>query len=745
MEEKGSGLVEGSERRTAAKGVRFRLAVQTSRIAAYTLGCGVGVLSRAIGVLDIRYVDGLVVFAIGVSSALVVYRVNQRGIGGKAQRALDAAWMALDVAIMTWGVYLSGGIRSPFYIWYLAAASSVAFVAGARATLAVSVGNVVCYVGVLVAMGDIRGLDANLALALTRMAFLHGAAFFFLRGVSDLQAKREKIELLKDAESRKVEELTRLTAALNTSTRELGRASAKIREADRLKSQFLANVSHELRTPLNSIIGFSEILQTRLAEQLEPRYLKFLQNINASGQHLLGIINDILDLAKIESGKTELHPESLSVRSVVDGVCHVMKGVAAKSRIAIEADVPEDLPPLEGDPVKLKQILYNLLSNAVKFSPEDATVTIAAERVAGDSCALGVEAIRVHVTDRGIGIAPEDQLLIFQEFRQADGTSSRRYEGTGLGLSLVKALVGLHGGGVEVKSELGVGSTFTVTLPRAFRGPASASEPELPTIVDLPGGRDERHRVLVVEDELTAFETLAAALAGTSFVPIRARSGEEAILLAESIRPFAITLDLVLPGIDGWATLRLLKENPRTRDIPVIIVSVLESRELGMALGAADYLLKPVDREQLVERLRELLPSGPPEATAILVIDDDPAIHLLLESFLVPLGYATLHATSGREGIELAQKESPGLVILDLTMDGMDGFQVAAELSSRTETSAIPILVLTGREMSQEDRARLAGKIAGLVTKGDPAATRARLGGVLDGLVRRSREGSPSE
>ncbi len=726
-------------------GVLFRIRFQKTRAAVFLLALVVGLVSWAGGTLRIDPVVGVGVVSIGIVSALTFIALAPRAVAGGWVGALDAVWMIVDPMIVAWGVKISGGLASPWYLWLLSTSSAAAFGAGLPATIGVAAWSVACYVGALVLTGDVRGLDAALAQALTRMAFLFGSSFFFLRGVAQLREKRSVIRKLREDESRKVEELRRLTSALDRATHELAEANARIREADRLKTRFLANMSHELRTPLNSIIGFSEILKTRLAGQVGEKHLRFLENINTSGHHLLGIINDILDLSKIEAGRMELNPEPLPVRSVVEGVCHVMKGMAAKGGVTFEVEVPEDLPPLEADPVKFKQILYNLLSNAVKFSPERSAVTISSRLVPADEGSGAPEAIEVAVRDRGIGIAEADRALIFEEFRQADGTATRRFAGTGLGLALVRKLVTLHGGTVDVESALGEGSTFTVTLPRRARAaspvpgperalPPTSSEPASPRPRPHAAGR---HKVLVVEDDAEAYEAIASALAEASFIPLRARSGEEAVMLAQALRPDAVTLDLVLPGLDGWGVLKALKGDERTRRIPVVIVSVVDSRDLGFALGADGYFLKPVDGAELVSRLEELLEGRRRGETTILVVDDDPQVHELLDSFLLASGFETVHALTGEEALERARATSPSLIVLDLMMDGMDGFEVASRLSEDPATSAMPILVLTARDLTLEDRTRLAGKVAALVAKGDPASTRQRLAAVLDGIVGR--------
>jgi len=701
-------------------------------MATYVFAVSFAILFSYLGVLKIGLWQIVPIFVTGFGSAALLYAAAGRA---RTPFAIDCVSLVTDIFIITWAVHESGGIDSPWFIWYLAVAGEAAFLlATYRAVFWVSLGNILAYLAVLDAAGQIRSFDAPLFTALARILFLHAAAAFFLRGVLDLKEKQVVIKRLKENESRKVEELTRLTAALDQRTRDLANANGRIRESDRLKSQFLANMSHELRTPLNSIIGFSEILLTRLGEQLPPKYQKFLQNINGSGHHLLGIINDILDLSKIEAGKMDVSPEPFSVAAIADGVVQVIRGVAQKREIAIEVDIPHDLPDLDADPVRFKQILYNLLSNAVKFSPDASTVTLRARLLPAALSPLREDAIQVSVVDRGIGIDAKDHNVIFQEFRQADGSSTRKYEGTGLGLSLVKAFLELQRGTISVESEPGLGSTFRATLPLRFMGPALRADTTVERLA--PRLDTEKHRVLVIEDDPDAYDVIARALTSAFYIPLRARNGEEAIMLAHTLKPSAITLDLVLPGLDGWEVLKALKNDTETVGIPVIIVSVMENRELGVALGADDYFLKPVDYGQLVGRLKELIPAAGRKGANILVIDDDPLIHDLFDGLLSPLGYRVDHAHSGPEGLTMAARQ-PALVVLDLMMDGMDGFEVASRLQSNGATARVPVVVLTARDLTPEDRLRLAGKITTLLQKGK--MPHHQLVNVIDDLVKRQK------
>jgi signal transduction histidine kinase/DNA-binding response OmpR family regulator/ligand-binding sensor domain-containing protein len=494
--------------------------------------------------------------------------------------------------------------------------------------------------------------------------------------------------------------------------RELQLKNREAEEANQAKSRFLANMSHELRTPMNAIIGFSEILCERLDETIDPKSMNFLRSIVSSGRHLMEIINDILDLSKIEAGKMEIFPETFPVRAAIDSVCQVMKGMSTRKNITFEIDVAADVAEIETDHAKFKQILYNLLSNAVKFSPNDSVVTIRARKVD--------DSIAVDVIDRGIGIAPEHLVTIFEEFRQVDASMSRQYGGTGLGLSLVKRFVQLQGGSIGVTSELGAGSTFTFRLPRRFLGATIPSPIVNADGTVVPPG----NRVLVVEDEEPAWSTLSAYLLAAGYVPIRARHGDEALRLARSMRPVAITLDIVLPGSQGWDVLRALKNDGATAHVPVVIVSIIDNRELGLAFGADDYFVKPVDWSRLLRRLRELTTrAAAPRRARLLLIDDDVSVHDMLEPELAKQGYQLEKAYSGAEGLERAEAWKPDVIILDLMMPGMSGFEVAEHLREHDTTARIPILAFTAKDVTAEEREQLRA-VSGIVTKGSAAGKR---------------------
>ncbi|MBV9495720.1 MAG: response regulator [Acidobacteria bacterium] len=678
--------------------LRFELAVQRSRMLIYTASCGTALVGRALGVFDVRIELAIAVWIAACVVAGVLYALLQRGLD---RRVAFIVATATDVSFATFGVYVTGGFDSPWFIWYLPASASAAFVSGKRAAIVVSIATWIAYLGLLVGMGQATFFNHVFLTAFCRMLFLVGASWFFLAGIANLQEKRLRIRQLEQEESEQVDELRRMANAL-------AEANRRIQEADRLKSQFLANMSHELRTPMNSIIGFSEILVERLEHRVEEKHLSFLRHILASGQHLLNIINDILDLSKIEAGKMEIYPEFFAIAPVIDSVCHVMRGMT-KTNPTLAIDVPDDLPQIETDMAKFKQILFNLVSNAVKFSPGGSPITISA-RYIGTNDEDG--SITVSVTDHGIGIDPRHHSVIFEEFRQVDGTAKREFGGTGLGLALVKKFAELQGGTVRVDSAPGRGSTFSFTLPVRSRAAVVSRGPDRedlePRVAD---------RVLVVEDDANAYDLIASALGSAGFLCLRARHGEEALKLARESQPVAVTLDLVLPGLDGWEVLKRLKTTPETANIPVVIISMVDNRELGVALGADDYFVKPVDRDRLLGRLRAITSASP--KPRLLLIDDDATIHALLGEELA--GYTLESAFSGEDGLAAARENKPDVIILDLMMPGMSGFEVADTLKGNPGTANIPILVLTSKDISADERRELQKKVTTFVQKGTSA------------------------
>jgi signal transduction histidine kinase/CheY-like chemotaxis protein len=494
----------------------------------------------------------------------------------------------------------------------------------------------------------------------------------------------------------------------------LKETNAELLNANRHKSLFLANMSHELRTPLNAILGFSELLidaaNGRFPDATKKR---FLEQIHSSGKHLLGLINDILDLSKIEAGQMELRLQTVSVADLVSQVASSVEPLAAEKHLHLEFEA-EAAGQILADAVKLKQMILNLVSNAIKFSPEGGTVAINAARI-GDR-------LEISVSDTGIGIAKEDIKRIFKEFQQVDSGANRKQQGTGLGLALTRNFAILHGGDVRVESVFGRGSTFTIDLPVEAAG-TKHLKAAAPAVAEPTNG-DLRPLVIVVEDDPPAAELLTRQIGRGGFRTKIAHTGAEAVAMAKELKPAAITLDILLPDVDGWEVLTRLKGDVETSDIPVIVVSIVDNPELGTALGALDYFVKPVGAKELVDRLSSFNfkhRSGSRQ-TSVLVVDDEPAHRDWLKEVLEPAGFRVTLASGGQEGIELATTQKPDVLMLDLLMPEVNGFDVVRALSTNHATRAIPIMIVTAKHLTTGDLALLRGSVTTILTKGSTGA-----------------------
>jgi PAS domain S-box-containing protein len=515
----------------------------------------------------------------------------------------------------------------------------------------------------------------------------------------------------------------------------LQQKNVELEDASRMKSEFLANMSHELRTPLNAIIGFSEVLRDGLLGDMTPQQRGFIGDIFGSGKHLLSLINDILDLSKVEAGKMLLDLEPVPVASLFVNSLSIIREKAAARHIDLNMDAPEALGAIQADPRKLKQILYNLLSNAVKFTSEGGQVLLSAGRVprAGVGLLRGgwkgrsfpladnafTEFLQISVTDSGIGIAPGGLEHLFTPFSQIDSGLARKFEGTGLGLAMVKLLAELHGGAVAVESAVGEGSRFTVWLPLRDTEDlvAPARTPGLPATLAPEGVRT----ALVVEDDEKSAELVRVQLEAEGFTVLHAASAEAALVLAVQQPLALITLDIMLPHMDGWEFLSRLKQLPALSRIPVVIISIVADRNKGFALGAAAVMQKPISRLELYEALVDLglFPLSQGQTLKVLVVDDDPKALELIALRMIGLATRTLRAQGGQEAIEIARRELPNLILLDLMMPEVNGFDVVAALNQYPETTGIPILIVTAKQITPDDRARLNGYVTAIVEKAD--------------------------
>ncbi len=518
----------------------------------------------------------------------------------------------------------------------------------------------------------------------------------------------------------RADELRQLTAQLEAHAAELSRKNAELRHANRLKSEFLANMSHELRTPLNAIIGFSEILKDGIVGPMEPDQTEYATEIFGAGHHLLSLINDILDLSKVEAGHMTLDLASLEPATLLQSSLTIVQERASARQLAITLDVAGDLGHVEADERKLKQIVFNLLANAVKFTEPGGTVAVEAARVEHEDG----ERLVVAVTDTGIGIAAEDLDRIFRPFEQLDGSVARRFDGTGLGLALVKRLLSLHGGGIEVLSTPGSGSTFRFWLPVSPRVEQAAPL--------------QRRRVLLS----TRDGAQPAWLRGAGLDVDLGRSDEALTDQTARLRPDAVLLEVDEGAAGSWDPVLDLRADPRTAAVPVVLLSSADPEGEPSPLGVADLLFKPIHGPSLLERL-DALGLGPRSglATRVLVVDDDPVVHRVLQAILGEAGYQVLGCLHGAEALEAVVTERPQLVLLDLMMPTVDGFAVLQQLRERRDTRALPVVVLTAKELTPAERRFLAQGTGRLLShKPGSDELRSLLALVTRGLSEQPRE-----
>jgi GAF domain-containing protein/CheY-like chemotaxis protein len=511
--------------------------------------------------------------------------------------------------------------------------------------------------------------------------------------------------------------------------REIEAKSRELEVASRHKSEFLANMSHELRTPLNAIIGYSEMLQEEAEDQHAESFIPDLRRIHAAGKHLLELINAVLDLSKIEAGKMELYLESFEVAPLVGDVVAVLEPLAQKNANRVVVECAPDIGAMRADLTKLRQALFNLLSNACKFT-ERGTVSLTVTRHAmGDG-----DAISFAVSDTGIGMTPQQMARLFEEFGQADASTTRRYGGTGLGLALSRRLCRMMGGDITVTSQAGRGSTFTIRLPAEVteaKRDATVTPPREPA----PAGSSV---VLVIDDDGSVRDLMSRFLGKEGFRVITATGGEEGLRLARELRPDVVTLDVLMPGMDGWSVLAALKADAELADIPVVMLTMLDDRNLGYALGAADYLTKPIERERLVAVLARYRPDLP-----VLVVDDDPDFRDLARRMLEREGYTVTEAANGRAALDRLREGVPGVVLLDLMMPEMDGFDFVVAARSEPAWRSVPIVVITAKDLSAEDHERLNGYVARVLQKG-ALSRETLLGEVRDLVAASAHHGRPA-
>jgi signal transduction histidine kinase/CheY-like chemotaxis protein/HAMP domain-containing protein len=525
-----------------------------------------------------------------------------------------------------------------------------------------------------------------------------------------------------------ISELKQRETELDDLVHELQVARDAAETANRTKSSFLANMSHELRTPLNAIIGLTDMMISNAPRFGTEKAAEPLRRVHRAGEHLLDLINEVLDLSKIEAGKLDLNVETVKIPRLIDEVVGTARGLAEQNKNRLIVECPPDIAPLLVDSLRLRQILLNLLSNACKFT-KDGEVSLHVTPVSVE----GRNWVDFAVADTGIGLTPEQMNKLFEEFVQADQTTARNYGGTGLGLAITRKLCRMMGGDVLVTSEIGKGSTFVARLPMAPAIPAAiTNQPASALDEPVPSG----DCVLVIDDDPTARELIANHLRGAGFAVVTAAGGREGLKRAEELHPIAITLDVLMPDIDGWTVLAALRGNPGLSNIPVVMATITDDDRKGMTLGAAEFLTKPIDRDRLIALLRPYQANL--RRTRVLVVEDDPTQRERIRSWLESQQWQISEAENGRVALDRLADEVPDIILLDLMMPEMDGFQLITELQERPAWRGIPVIVITSLDLTAADRARLNSGVERILLKDsfDPA----QLVAIVRGYVAKTRQ-----
>ena len=617
------------------------------------------------------------------------------------------------------------------------------------------------------------------------MLGLAGWAVFARRLYARKRREAERLrEQLFEEQHRALEAAQRAKTEMESKNEELHRAKEQAEAANKSKSSFLANMSHELRTPLNAIIGYSEMLQEEAQDIGQPGLVPDLEKIHGAGKHLLGLINDVLDLSKIESGKMTFYLEDFEVAKLVQEVAATVQPLITKNGNKLELDCPADLGTMHADVTKVRQTLFNLLSNASKFteqgvirlavstqgspsprpSPPGEGETSAVSRTGrasypdalptipplpgGEGRGEGERSsvlnsqpstLNFTVTDTGIGMTPEQQARLFQAFTQADASTSRKFGGTGLGLAISRKFCQLMGGDITVKSEQGTGSTFTVTLPVTVQ--EAASKTQFFSKHSLPASSAKltasATRLLVIDDDPAVHDLMRRSLEKDGFRVEVAADGKTGIELAKRLKPAVITLDVMMPRMDGWSVLTALKADSATAEIPVIMLTIVDDKQMGFALGAVDYFTKPIDFQRLHHVLEQY--RKPTTSQTVLVIEDDASMRDMLRRTLEKDGWQVAEAPNGKVGLAQLDGHMPALILLDLMMPEMDGFEFMDALRRREDRKRVPVIVITAKDLTEEDRRRLNGGVERIIQKGTTGQSE-----VLD-LVRASLTGKKSQ
>ncbi len=543
-----------------------------------------------------------------------------------------------------------------------------------------------------------------------------------LRKQAEAELRRER-DRVKESMLKKISLLNERTKLIA----KLKKANIQLRELDRLKSAFLTNISHELRTPMNSIIGYSDLLLDGVDGPINEEQKKSLSRISNNARHLLQLLNDLLDLSKIEAGKAEIEAEQFNLKGLIDSVVPFFEGMITGKGLSLGFDIDENLPLVYGDKSKIKHVLINLLNNAIKFTNEGG-ITIRA-KISDRGIQPGESPIfaEVCIEDTGIGIKDKNLDKIFNKFVQADISTVRQYEGTGLGLSIARGLIALHNGMIWATSEYGKGSQFHFTIPLKKDTLATGTKPvvelrmadalseDIGEPVETSEDDISRKKVLAIDDNPDAIDIIRKSL-GKDYKIVGLLSGEKAVEKAMETRPVAITLDILMPQKDGWQVLRELKSAPETRDIPVIVVSIVDNKKLGFSLGAAEYIVKPLEKDFFLKKIRDLEKTG--KIQRALVVDSETETVMLIEHILHDVGCQVKTAYNSQDAISLIQSFVPGLIILNLTMPRVNGFDVIEYIKTEDSAKNIPLILITKRDLSQKEKNDLDGRIRGILNKG---------------------------